>query len=152
MLFYNFYSRSSVLSGRFFILSRRSLPFSNRFFVVSSICLSFRASHISFRPGLSSLPEFPSLARERFVPSGIRFNRSGNRFKLPLHRGFASELCDAVQWMLQSISLGDFECKTPQAYVFHTQSMHPALHWICLPNYGHVIVAQYDFSGSWFQN
>src|SRR6218665_3938590 len=54
--------------------------------------------------------------------------------------------------MLQSISLGDFECKTPQAYVFHTQSMHPALHWICLHNYGHVIVAQYDFSGSCFQN
>src|SRR6218665_3975826 len=45
--------------------------------------------------------------------------------------------------MLQSISLGDFECKTP--YVFHTQSRHPALHWICLHNYGHVIVAQYDF-------
>src|SRR6218665_1714746 len=113
MLFYIFTAGPLSFQAGFFTFSRRSLAFSNRFFVVSSNCFSFRARHLSFRPGLSSLPEFPSLARERFVPSGIRFNRSWNRFKLSLRRGFASSLFDAVEWMLQSISLGDLECKTP---------------------------------------
>src|SRR6218665_3645643 len=43
------------------------------------------------------------------------------------------------------------ECKRRRPTSF-TQSMHPALHWICLHNYGNEIVAQYDFSGSLFQN
>src|SRR6218665_183402 len=154
MLFYNFYSRSFVLSSRFFLpfhVGPWPFPKGSLLFLVSASLLEqdispsaqvfrlYQNSHNSLEKDLFPV-EFDS------TDPGIVSNYP---FIEALLQNFVMRFNGCFRAQVSAIS--NARRRRPTSFT-HSPCIQRSIGYVCLIIYGHVIVAQYDFSGSWSQN